>query len=219
MSWLPESNPEGFSIFDEEFVANLDEINSRKDDESAAKRSTTDCEFTDSTSSRSVVLSYSHLLEDKDSKIYVVNFSDVTRIHMPVWRLCELLHEDVGLSRGSVERIISDFRECVSKFCPCWSRKHKMHYRHMWFDYWFRKVYWPAASRRIFLNDSHTTMLRAMEIFGFDVQRVRDILEIQCYVPTARRDVDFWVLNYLSCKLMGYVEGTSSVLLHAAGRW
>ena len=57
-------------------------------------------------------------------------------------------------------------------------------------------------------------MIDRMELFGFDVRRVMDIMELNNYVPTVDKDVDFWVLKYLSCKLMNYTEGTCSVLLH-----
>ena len=57
-------------------------------------------------------------------------------------------------------------------------------------------------------------MIDRMELFGFDVRRVMDIMELNKYVPTVDKDVDFWVLKYLSCKLMNYTEGTCSVLLH-----
>ena len=218
MSWLPDNDPEGFSIFDKEFVNKLEEINVRKDDKSAAKRSTIDCEFIHE---YRPVVPYSYLLEDKETRVYVVNFHNVTRIHMLVWRLCELLHEDIGITTESVEEIIRDFRHCVNDLCWVRNSRHGMRYRDMWFDFWFMNVYWPFVSRRILCSRSGCDRLRTiecMEIFGFDVQRVRDILEINCYVPTERRDVYFWVLNYLSCKLMNYTEGTSSVLLHAAGR-
>ena len=58
-------------------------------------------------------------------------------------------------------------------------------------------------------------MIDRMEIFGFDVGRVWEIIKLNKYVPTVARGVDFWILNYLLCKLMNYTQGTLNVLLHA----
>ena len=111
----------------------------KETEDSASERLTINCELIDEYRS---VVPYTHLLEDKVSKIYV-HFHDVTRSHMPCWRLCELLHEDVGLSTSSVERIIRDFKYCVTDGNKCWewNLAVKMRFRDMWFDLWFRKVY------------------------------------------------------------------------------
>ena len=146
MSWLPDDDREGFALFDTEFAEKLSEFD--KTEKSAAEKSTINCEFIDE---YRPIVHYSHLHADKPSKIYVVNFQDITRLHMPLWRPCELLHEDVGLSESSVKKIIRDFRHCVTDLNLCWewNSKVKMQFRDMWFDLWFRKVYWPSVRKRI----------------------------------------------------------------------
>ena len=126
-------------MFNQTFAETLSDCEKETED-SAAERSTINCELIDE---YRPVVPYTPLLEDKLSKIYVVNFHDVTRIHMPCWRLCELLHEDVGLSTSSVERLIREFKYCVTDGNKCWewNSSVKMRSRDMWFDLWFRKVY------------------------------------------------------------------------------
>ena len=178
MSWLPDDDREGFALFNQTFAETLSDCE-KKTENSAAERLTINCELIDE---YRPVVPYSHLLEDKLSKIYVVNVHDVTGIHMPCWRLCELLHEDVGLSKSSVERIICDCKYCVTDGNKCWewTSSVTLRFRDMWFDLWFRTVYWPFVRRRIRSEESASAvvsivcldgfrMIDHMEIFGFDV--------------------------------------------------